>query len=411
MRTSNTAFRPFAAILLISIPAALCVRALAQAPSPQAPPQSTPSTPSKVDTGSTTSNPPQIEKKQTGIPAPGNPLVLLNPLDRSGNAADRFDSNGNRKPEPFIPQADGGNYRKYRNWDPRAIGKQNPLPIFGMDFFAPARDYIDAERMRLRELAGSQIPITTTGSLRPDAYHSTGSQNQLPTSGSYRNPQGQPSPGASGAGGATGGSLGSLNSGSAAGALGGAALGAATASGIGTGVPDSLAGRGQLNAGRAQTGYSGSVLPEGAPYTGGAFGDLEMNRESQYRSNSGLDSAPLYTQRMPVQPGQYGGELPPYGPYAQFPTGFAYPGYPESYPPGAYPGAPYQTIPNAAQYNSQFQIVDPLMMRSANVSASVPASYRLSAGDMLTIRFWSPVMSSVETSRLIDETGTISLEG
>ncbi|BDI28878.1 hypothetical protein CCAX7_009290 [Capsulimonas corticalis] len=61
--------------------------------------------------------------------------------------------------------------------------------------------------------------------------------------------------------------------------------------------------------------------------------------------------------------------------------------------------------------NAFNQISDPLDQLYRNVTASAPANYQLSGGDILTIRYWTPTQASREFSRTVDAQGAVTLEG
>ncbi|MDQ2798534.1 MAG: hypothetical protein M3Y13_02700, partial [Armatimonadota bacterium] len=79
---------------------------------------------------------------------PANPLVITNPTRGNGPAA-IGDTNGNRTP-PLIPAREPGVYTLQT--DPFQMGTRRnakPLPLFGYDFFQPARQIIIARRRAL----------------------------------------------------------------------------------------------------------------------------------------------------------------------------------------------------------------------------------------------------------------------
>jgi hypothetical protein len=121
----------------------------AQTAAPAAPPSGTPASPAgtpapPADAGS-------LEKPSLPPPHsdPANPLVLFNPQNKSGNAVHQFDNDGNlveseKKQSVVAPQ----DYR--RDWDEtRTAPRGKSLPLFGYDFFRPAREIIRARRAYL----------------------------------------------------------------------------------------------------------------------------------------------------------------------------------------------------------------------------------------------------------------------
>ena len=78
------------------------------------------------------------------------------------------------------------------------------------------------------------------------------------------------------------------------------------------------------------------------------------------------------------------------------------------FPTGAGPGGGGSGDVSANAFN---QITDPLDQLYRNVTASAPAGYQLSGGDVLTIRYWTPTQASREFSRTVDAQGSVTLEG
>ena len=91
--------------------------------------------------------PSQAEIKRAKTPPPSNPLVLINPLDNSGNERPLFDEKGNRRIGRRPSQSEFGDYNQVD--DPRFKKPIKPLQVFGYSFFAWARQSIDARRFRL----------------------------------------------------------------------------------------------------------------------------------------------------------------------------------------------------------------------------------------------------------------------
>ncbi|HZP81825.1 MAG TPA: polysaccharide biosynthesis/export family protein, partial [Chthonomonadaceae bacterium] len=119
-------------------------------------------TPEKPTPEKPTPEQPTPEKPTPPLPArpdPANPLVLFNPQDKSGNANRRFDPDGNLiASEKKLKGEEPRDYR--RDWDDsRLAPRSKPLPLFGYDFFRPAREIIRARRaylMRLYESEGAE---------------------------------------------------------------------------------------------------------------------------------------------------------------------------------------------------------------------------------------------------------------
>lgn len=69
------------------------------------------------------------------------------------------------------------------------------------------------------------------------------------------------------------------------------------------------------------------------------------------------------------------------------------------------PALPQQS----SEADAYHQIVDPMSQLFQNVLASVPANYPLAGGDTVTVRFWSPTMETRTTTRTLGDEGAISL--
>ena len=109
----------------------------------------------------------QIAKGQAAIKPPTNPLVRINPLNGSGNEASLYNNDGTLKKPVYAPPNNFGDFSPYPG-DPRIISKPTDLPLFGYDFFAPAREYILARRAYLEKnypylfQIRTGIPLTPT---------------------------------------------------------------------------------------------------------------------------------------------------------------------------------------------------------------------------------------------------------
>ncbi|MCS6777253.1 MAG: SLBB domain-containing protein [Chloroherpetonaceae bacterium] len=112
---------------------------------------------------------PLRKKTEKLPPPPDNPLVLRNPEKGTGNAADVVNDRGERVAPEYAPREDLGNYRQI-NRDPRVARRDlSKLPVFGYDFFAPARDFIRARRAYYQRLYGYPVARAGRGEDRPDA--------------------------------------------------------------------------------------------------------------------------------------------------------------------------------------------------------------------------------------------------
>ncbi len=116
--------------------------------------------------------------------------------------------------------------------------------------------------------------------------------------------------------------------------------------------------------------------------------------------------------------------------YSQVPDQTPYPAQPYGNPTPGATGLPYLSgspsypftspySPPSNQYgassgenlNAYRMVVDPLAMLYQNVAASAPSNYQLSGGDVLTIRYWSPMMQMHSQTVTVDQEGGITLDG
>jgi len=65
-------------------------------------------------------------------------------------------------------------------------------------------------------------------------------------------------------------------------------------------------------------------------------------------------------------------------------------------------------INDAYAFNS---LNDPLTQFFSNIAATVPATYQLSGGDKVTLRYWSPTMEMSEITLTVDQTGGLTIPG
>ncbi len=319
------------------------------------------------------------------------------------------------------------------------------LPVFGLDFFQPARDQILAKRAFLRRMW--LLPTDNAmGQFRPatDAYGNPiyGSQNfgpnnspnnGLPNNGLPNN--GLPNNGFP--------NNGFPNNGNPS-----------------NGIPNN----GAPNNGNPNNGNPNNGAPNnGAPYNGTPYNRAPNNGNPNNANPSNgapYNGVPPYNgapnngspnNGVPPNNGAPNNGSPNNGiPYYGAPSGVPYSGVPGSnqpttgtpgtvtladgtvvYVPGA-PGAAPQSGPSAAaasaaygangngfqQYQPQQMqsvsafdmIADPLSLQSQNVLATIPPNYQLSTGDSLVVRYWSPRHEPKTQNSTVDQTGAISLE-
>jgi hypothetical protein len=106
---------------------------------------------------------------------PVNPLVLTNPL--RGNGPGAFDGS---HPTPLVPMREPGDYTLQT--DPFQMSRRplaKPLPLFGYDFFQPARQIITARRRALLPPRPVRRPVQTNTRNRGNRT-GTGQNNSYP---------------------------------------------------------------------------------------------------------------------------------------------------------------------------------------------------------------------------------------
>jgi hypothetical protein len=293
------------------------------------------------------------------VPQPGNPLVLVNPMDRSGNAASSFDEKGIRIPGKQNGEKEQGTVRGAAG-DPRISGKgKKEIPFFGYDYFEPARKIILARRayyvqlyktesdlLSLRSNNGENGNMTTDengNQIGEDPQEILNNSQQPPsrTQQPLQRPQ-RPLP-----------------------------------------IPNDEALKKGIPAGQRQ----------GQTQGGQAQGQGRERSE-------GL--SPVNNRRTPTEENASA--------RTQFPNGnrneeASYNGIPEL----SHRRPPTQAEVDAVSGFSN--VADPISQLFRNVIASVPDNYQISAGDKLTIRFQSPTLAAREFTTVVDNLGNVDLAG
>lgn len=140
------------------------------------PPPNDPRDPDPDDETTTDPKKTQDMEKINAKKTPSNPLVLKQP-DGRGNATTLYDEKG-RRIEPAIPKRKK-NFGDYRGkvLDPRLrtqTDEDEELPLFGYNFFEPARNYLIAKQEYVqRALRGDYAPEPQYDETDPEADYDT----------------------------------------------------------------------------------------------------------------------------------------------------------------------------------------------------------------------------------------------
>jgi protein involved in polysaccharide export with SLBB domain len=434
------------------------------------PPVTQPDQKSQADGSGT--KPPPTDPQHPGhqAPPPANPLVLVNPMDGSGNATDRFDKDGNRK--RVRPKSQELDYRGDGS-DIRVKKPSKPLPLYGYSFFLPARRLILAHSARLlRDYEGGTQPAgRNNGTSRAGTGRSGGTRGQGQHPGDQNSPdriatpfdrengtdqtgqtqkkkpvskpdQDDPSPyNASGVKRAPGSTTGAADQ-------NGTQTDNGTDNANGTGArngdnnddsADALAARRAARTRRAQAGdtdepdqdLTGDSQDSQDTAAGSAAAVLRRSQGlSSANDNTDLtgDEADMATltaserlvrerrMRNNADLGQGEGYDSQNGAYAngqrrRTVNGTSQNAYPLDSPNN--PNAGYERFsqyePDREPIDASTTLADPLTQLYRNVIATAPSSYQLSGGDTLTIRYWSPTIAPQTLTRTVDASGSITL--
>ncbi|MBV9850632.1 MAG: SLBB domain-containing protein [Armatimonadetes bacterium] len=391
------------------------------------------------------------------IVPPANPLIMAGPPGTVGNRTAYYDPNGRQRPvnggqEPSDYTQEDAHLR---------VGQAaKPLPLFGYSFFESARQIILARRAYLRRRYG----ISPPGSLTPPNDLTTGAprpRRRLPQ------PARPPQPGQAGT---TGSNARGYDQGTAdqdnayqgtAADQGGPDQGGTDQNrpGIDTTDQEAAAAYAARRARRSDSaGVQGDVpqdevmqggVPQGDVTQGGMapdttndlgastdLGTLNSNPETTDtgrgpESNAGYDSqsyAPGSQSYPPGTPGRARRDSlnpdlnpdalspnagTPYGvrrgPNASDREQFNEFNYGQNATPAIGPYSEADVAPGPV--DAYHEVADPLSELYRNVNATVPASYQLSAGDVLTVRYWSPTMESRESTVTVDAQDAVMIPG
>ena len=355
-----------------------------QNPGPDAPysPQYGPQNPGQFNSGSA--------RNGASAPAPGNRLI------------------------PPVVTREPGDYTI--STDPLALGPRRPaktLPLFGYDFFQPARQIIIARRRSLLPAPRVQrYYVPTRNGLRSgqpnigqsNAYNLNNANPNAyggPGNGYYSSAGGAALYGANGAGQAPRGgysasqdlySQGDPNTPYTQGDPN-IPQNYADPNGTGNnsvGQNDPMAGDNQATGGSGATRPSRNVDPNSSTYNDGLDVGADPNAlNGDVTSTTTL----LRRQNTPYQtPGSFPGDNSPLGSDIQFPGDDA-------------------LVQNSPTNAVTGQIADPVSTLYRNVLASLPPNYQLQPGDSLTVRYSALTLAPREFTAAVDMQGGINVEG
>lgn len=365
---------------------------------------------------------------------PSNPLVLTNPTRGSGPGTGS--ETGSNRAAPLVPPREPGVYTLQTDpFRPRTRPGQKPLPLFGYDFFQPARQIIIARRRALlprparvpsrigagtRSRAnGTSAGVGSTGNSVNNAGANNGGTLSDPNG---IDPNGTDANGMDANGMDANGDLGGVSAGAVA---GGAAGRRRATTGDGTDTtgssPNDPNAQGAGGYGTGDTGQSGSMGDSGQNY-----GDV--GQSSRDTSQSSGDNGQTYgdangdgtgqtTRRRPVTRRGNGNSGDTYSGGAY--SGEAFPG--DTAAPGSdiqFPGddALLQNgSPNGNAGDTTNavggEIADPVATLYKQVLTSLPPNYQLQPGDSLTVRYSALTLAPREFNTTVDAQGGIAVEG
>jgi len=361
---------------------------------------------------------------------PPNPLLLANPTRGSGPGA-QGETGGNRTAPPISPREPGVYTLPTDPFHPRLRPSARPLPLFGYDFFQPARQIIIARRRALlpRPARASSRAGTATRRRVSGAQSGVSTGNPAGSGGLGPDANGVDANGVDASDAANGSDL------IGAGRAGAGRRRATAADGTGadtTGdnandpsandpsAPDAGSGgrtgdNGQ--SGGAQSGGSGDASPAGGTDDTGQNSGQNGGNTGQ----NGGDTGDVSGQTMRRRPGSRRA------------------GTAGADPNGAYSGAAFSGDAAAPGSDIQFpgddaflqngavgsgangggdatnavggELADPVATLYRNTLTSLPPSYQLQPGDLLTIRYQALTLAPREFNATVDAQGGVPVEG
>ena len=327
------------------------------------------------------------------LPVPQNPIQITNSTRGTGSTALGPDARTGRFPLPASPHAP----RDYTvPADPSTFGTRNrtrPLPLFGYDFFQPARQIILARR---RALLPRPAPRRTgTG---------TGTRSRAPQSGNGAASTGQGYSDNGGNGTGNDGTSADLGAAAVAGSRGRGPSGDTTGmnadtNGADAGQNDSN-GDGTGNGTDASQNGSDARTRNGDTGTSGQDNGSSDTSDNASTNGNGTDAAVNGASR---RRRSTTGTNDVTGSDSTFAGDTATPGGDVEFP------GDDALVGNGAADAVAGQIADPIATLSHTVLASLPPNYQLQPGDQLTVRYSALTIAPRTVQTTVDFQGGISL--
>ena len=347
---------------------------------------------------------------------PPNPLVLTNPTRGSGPAG--ADTGGNRA-APLIPAREPGDFTLQTDpFQPRTRPGDRPLPLFGYDFFQPARQIILARRRALLPRPIRQPVRAGTGT----RSRATRTSNGINGNGaSLGDGQGTNANGTDTNGTVNGGDVNAISRAAGRRAAADAGGNGADTNGNTAGdanAPDQGSGQSYDTSGSGQA-YGpddmgqGSGSRSGTDSGGQNYSDSSSgnNTDNNSDNNGGDPSAETPRRRRPATDrtnaadgysgAGFPGDTAAPGSDIQFPGDDALLRNGDSQSGGA----------NDATNTVGGEIADPIATLYRNTLTSLPPNYQLQPGDLLTIRYSALTLAPREFNATVDAQGGVLVEG
>ena len=354
------------------------------------------------------------------LPTPQNPIQITTSTRGTGSTTLGPDARTGRLTLP-APSRAPGDYTIPT--DPSSFGlrRTKPLPLFGYDFFQPARQIILARRRALLPRPAPRRTNATTGTRSRTPQTNTGSggtSQNYPDNGNNsngNNVNGNTGNSDTGNGDQTGAELGAaaVVAGSRRGGVNGDTSGAytdTTGDGTGNGTDTNQNGM-DANQNGTDAGQNGTDSGQNSSDSRTRNGNTQGNGDgstdngaysdsSTYSDNGGQGVSGNGTQRRRRTAANTDD--------TQTGTG-AFPG--DAATPGGdvqFPGddALIQSGPANAQAG---QVVDPLSTLTQGVLASLPPNYQLQPGDQLIVRYSALTIAPVQLNTTVDFQGGVSI--
>ena len=371
-------------------------------------------------------------RRRRGMPV--NPLVITNPL-RGNGPGTSSDTDGNQT-LPLIPTREPGDYTLQT--DPFQLGRRRnakPLPLFGYDFFQPARQIITARRrallprvVRRPVQATSRNRANRTGTslnngLNNGETGTSGYANNAPAGDNPNLGVGYPTSAAAAALARRGANVDPNSS-----SIGQNGLDA-------SGYSDTAGQSGIEQNGTDQNGIDQNGTDQnGTDQTGreiqpsrrtndlgqSSLTDGSMDSSQRDTGNDSTGGSDQNTDqntdqngsRMPRHTGSNTSELiDPNGYSSGFPGDTNAPGSDIQFPGDDALVQNSQNGTDAAANAVGGEIADPVSTLYKNVLASLPPNYQLQPGDSLTIRYSALTLAPREFNAVVDAQGGIDVEG